>query len=280
MIPPIINKTFRYHIFSETLQWCSQNFSALWDHVFSTEKCDAPPLFIGKNFSKPEIFSKTVGFLYNNFRHRETNKFRRKIVTPLLCIKFFDYRKVWNIEGRPTLFSPLWDLKVSTEKRDTPNMHNFSRYHNFSERLQRCLWFFFGSVRPKIFDGKMWYALFHLKTVPKRENLSKTVGINYKKKSALWDRNFLTGKRDTFYHAWKIPITPNFLKPWTDAYEFFRHCETWNFRQKNVIPPILHIFFQIPQFFWNFAGILTKFFINVRQIFSTEKCDTPSTFHP
>ena len=79
--------------FSEKLQGCSQNFSVLWDHIFSTAKCDPFPFFNRKNFSKPETFSKTVGSLYRNFRQCEANFFRRKFVTPKLCIKLLDTRK-------------------------------------------------------------------------------------------------------------------------------------------------------------------------------------------
>ena len=56
---------------------------------------------------------------------------------------------------------------------------------------------FFGSVRQKFFDGKTWYSLLCIK----------------------------------FFD------TSNFLKHGRDAHEIFRHCETKNFRRKNVIPP-------------------------------------------
>ena len=56
---------------------------------------------------------------------------------------------------------------------------------------------FFSTVRQKIFDGKTWYSLLCIK----------------------------------FFD------TPNFLKHWRDAHEIFRHCDTKNFRRKNVIPP-------------------------------------------
>ena len=116
------------------------------------------PLFIRKIFVKPEIFSRTVGFLYKFFRHCEKNNFRRKIVTPLLCIKFFVYPKL-------------------------------------SETLKGCL-------------------------------------------------------------------------------RYFRQCQTWNIRQKNVVP-LICINFLIPQFFWNIAGMLNKFFGRVRPHFSNGKCVNP-----
>ena len=62
----------------------------------------------------------------------------------------------------------------------------------------------FGTVRPKIFDGKTWYPLLCIK----------------------------------FFY------TPNFLKHWRDAQEIFRHCETKNFRRKILklppSPPLIH----------------------------------------
>ena len=42
--------------------------------------------------------------------------------------------------------------------------------------------------------------------------------------------------------------TPNSQKHWSDAHEIFRHCETRIFRRKNVIPPSMHKSFRRPQF--------------------------------
>ena len=156
----IMRKFSRYHIFSETLQGCSQNFSALRDHIFSTKKWDTPHLFIRKDFSKPEDFSKTVGLLYKNFQHCETNNFLRKMVTPLLCINIFDTRfflKLWrgvNENFRHCETENFWRQLVIP-----PIMHKIFR-------LPQCLWnnegmptFFFGTVRPEIFDRKTWCPL-------------------------------------------------------------------------------------------------------------------------
>ena len=41
--------------------------------------------------------------------------------------------------------------------------------------------------------------------------------------------------------------TPNFLKHWSDAHEFFWHCEIKNSRWKNVITPIKHKIFGYPK---------------------------------
>ena len=185
--------------------------------------------------SDTTIFLKHCRDAHKKFWHCGTNNFRRKIVTPLLCINFFDNLKVSETLKECLLFfrhCQTWNFRQKNV------IHLI--YINFTDTtffLKDCrdAYNFFGSVRPKIFDRKMWYALFHLKTVPNRENLSKTVGINYKKIrtvrqnffdgktwyslscmkdsdypklsetlkgwlrifSALWDLKFLTGKRDT-----------------------------------------------------------------------------------
>ena len=96
-------------------------FSALWDHFFQRRNVmRPPPPFIRKNFSKREFFSKIGGFLHKNFRHCEMNNFRREIVTPFLCIKFFDYPK----------FLKNW----------------------------RDAYAFSGTVRHEIFDRKTWFT--------------------------------------------------------------------------------------------------------------------------
>ena len=122
VMPPTMQKYFRYHNFSDTLQGCSRRYSVLRDQIFR-QKYVMRPLFIRKQFSESKTFSKTVGLLHKNFRH--------------------------------------WDRQFPAEKCDTLIMHIFFRYPNFSETLKEC---------PRIF-------------------------------SALWDREFLTEKRDNPYYA-------------------------------------------------------------------------------
>ena len=60
VIPPNMNKIFRYSHFSETLKGGPQDFSALWDQKFSTENLDTPffllpPPVIHKFFRYPEL---------------------------------------------------------------------------------------------------------------------------------------------------------------------------------------------------------------------------------
>ena len=94
---------------------------------------------------------------------------------------------------------------------------------------------FFGTGRPTIFDGKTRYSLLCIK----------------------------------FFD------TSNFLKHWRDAHEIFRHCETNNFRRKNVILPIMHEIFRYPKFSEILKGCPRNFSALWDPQFSTEKRDTP-----
>ena len=90
-------------------------------------------------------------------------------------------------------------------------------------------------MRQKLFDGKWWHPLLCIK----------------------------------FFD------TPNFLKHWRDAHEIIRHCETKNFRRKNVIPPSMHKIFRYPKFSERLKGCPGKFSALWDKKFSTEKRDTP-----
>ena len=96
----------------------------------------------------------------------------------------------------------------------------------------------FGTVRPKIFDGKTCYPLLCIK----------------------------------FFD------TPNFLKHWRDAHEIFRHCETKNFRRKNVIPPFSSMkLFETRNFLKNSRIPLRNF--SALWDISTEDRDMPLLIH-
>ena len=114
-------------------------------------------------------------------------------------------------------------------------MHKIFRYAKFSETLKGCPWNF----------------------------------------SALWDQKFSTEFSDIRFLCIKFFDTPNFLKHWRDANEIFRHCETKNFRLKNVIPPSMHKIFRYPKISETLKGCPRKFSALWDQKFSTEKRDTP-----
>ena len=95
-------------------------------------------------------------------------------------------------------------------------------------------------MRQKIFDGKTWYPLVCIK----------------------------------FFD------TPNFLKHLRDAHELFWHCETKNFRQKNVIPPFSSIyFFETKNFLKNSRIFLRKFWALWDIKISTGNRDIPPLIH-
>ena len=95
-----------------------------------------------------------------------------------------------------------------------------------SETLMGSFTKFFGSMKQTFFDGKLWYSLLCIK----------------------------------FFD------TAKFLKHWSDAHETFGHCDTNNFRRKNMIPLLCRKFF------------VTIFFLENRrgpsQNFSFRSCET------
>ena len=77
----------------------------------------------------------------------------------------------------------------------------------------------------------------------------------------------------------KIFWYPKFSETSKDAHEYFRHCETENFRRKNVIPPSMHKFFRYPKFSETFKGCPRNFLALWDQKFPAEKRDTPFFNH-
>ena len=273
-----MHKVFRYPKFSETFKGCPRNFSALWDQKFSTETCDMPPL-IHKFFSIPENFRKTEGFLYKafrfgpvrqkvptkpwcpppmheNFRWKNLSEApkcspmkyfntvrqnRRKIVIPPPYPNFSDTRNYCNSKGFPYKNFRHWDKKFSTENLDTPPPSFIQIFSGpeVSETLKDSPTKFFGTVRQKNFDRKSW------KSPP-------LLSINF----------FATGR---------------FLKHSTEGftYQIYRHCETKNFRRKNVIPPSMHKIFRYPKFSETLKVCSRNFSALWDKKFSTEKRDTP-----
>ena len=199
--PQICKKFFATPNFQKHSREALEIFWHCETKIFRRKMCSFHP----QNRSKPETFSKTVGLPYENFRHWETYKFRLKIVIcPLVSINFFRYQKVSGKQKgsfTKNFVSVLWDKKKSTKSWCPPPlpMHENFRQKQFSETPNCCPMKFFGTVRQKLSDGKTWHHL----------------------------------SRNKFFD------TPNFLKHWRDAHEIFWHCETKNFRGKNVIPLFL-----------------------------------------
>ena len=162
---------------------------------------------------------------------------------------------------------------------------------------------FFGTVRPKIFDGKMWYPPFHQLNYSKPDFFPKNNRIPWRSFSALWDkifsaefsdipflcikfcdtriflkhrtvpqRHFLVLCDKSFRRRNVIPLplwcisffdTPNVLKHWRDAHDIFQHFGTKIFRRKNVIPPITHKIFRYQSFSGKEKGSFTNLFVSV-----------------
>ena len=204
-----------------------------------------PPLI--QTFSIPEIIA-TVKDSPTKIFGTETKNFSTENLDtppPLLLSKFFRDQKLvkhWKIPLRN--FSALWDKKISIENLESPPPPSypstFSLPEDFWNTAQKgSPTKFIGTVRQKTFDGKTWYPLVCIK----------------------------------FFD------TPNFLKLWRYAHEIFQHCETKNFRRKNVIPPSMPKVFRYPKFSETFKGCPRIFLALWDKKFSTEKRDTPFFIH-
>ena len=278
---------FFIHIFFETKNFLKNSrislrkFSALWDIKFSTGNRDMPPL-IHKFFSIPENFRKTEGFLYKAFRFGPV---RQKVPTKPWCpppmhenfrwknfseapkcspIKYFNtvrQKPTENRDSPPPLIQTFSIPEIIATVKDSPTKIFGTETKIFrrkilihpppsfiqifsgpevSETLKDSPTKFFGTVRQKNFDRKSW------KSPP------PLLSINF----------FATGR---------------FLKHSTEGftYQIYRHCETKNFRRKNVIPPSMHKIFRYPKFSETLKVCSRNFSALWDKKFSTEKRDTP-----
>ena len=114
VIPPIKHKVFRYSNFSETLNGCPRNFSALWDKKLSTENCDTPIMHKIVRYPK---FSETL-------------------------------------KGCPPNFSALWDQNFPTGKRDTPVFIHKTFWNRMFSQKQWDSLTKFSAIRDKKFSTK------------------------------------------------------------------------------------------------------------------------------
>ena len=129
-VPPLIHKVFRSQKFSEAQKGSSMKFfvSVQWDKKSSTEKRDnPPPPLMDEIFWYPK-FSETQKSSTTMFfvlvRWDKKNR-RKNVIYPSYAWNFSIPEFFWNIEGFPTKF--------------------------------------FGIVRQKKFNEKMWYLLFCIK---------------------------------------------------------------------------------------------------------------------
>ena len=138
----------------------------------------------------------------------------------------------------------------------------------------------FSALRQKIFDGKSWYTPPSFIQIFSRPEVSETLKDSPTKffgtvRQKIFDRK-----------SWNSPppllsinffATGRFQKHSTEGftYQFYRHCETKNFRRKNVIPPSMHKIFWYPKFSETSKGRPRKLSALWDKNFSTEKRDTP-----
>ena len=117
LIPPIMQKFFRYLKLSGTLKGCPRIFSALRDKKFWTKSCDTP---IMHKLIDNRNFLKHLGKAHEVFPHSEIENFWRKYVIASIMHKLFRLPQTfWNIEGMPTTFFGTVRPKTFHRKRDT-----------------------------------------------------------------------------------------------------------------------------------------------------------------
>ena len=155
---------------------------------------------------------------------------------PLVCINFFDTPNfLKHWRDAHEIFRHCETKNFRRKLVISPIMHKNFSVPQIFWNIEGMPTKFFGTVRQKIFDGNLWYPLLCIK----------------------------------FFD------TPNFLRHWRDAHEIFRHCETKNFRRKNVIPPSMHKISRYPKFSETLKVCPRNFSALWDKKFSTEKRDTP-----
>ena len=99
-----MHKFPRYHKFSETLQGCSRNFSAVSDQNFSTENYDTPFFHPKKTGWNKKFSQKSMNRSPKNSAQWEKNFSTEKCDTRCYAWNFSISQIFWNIEGMPTIF--------------------------------------------------------------------------------------------------------------------------------------------------------------------------------
>ena len=123
---------------------------------------------------------------------------------PLVCIDIFDTPKfLKHWRDAHEIFRHCETKKFRRKLVIPPIMHKIFSIPQIFWNIEGMPTNIFGTVRQKNFDGKTWYPLVCIK----------------------------------FFD------TLNFLEHLGHAHEIFWHCETKNFRRKNVIPPFSSIIF-------------------------------------
>ena len=132
-----------------------------------------------------------------------------------------------------------------------------------NETLKGSFTKFFGTVRQKIFEGKLWYPLLSIKFSDTPIFLKHWRDAH----KIFWHcetKNFRRKNVRPPFSSIEIFETRNFLKNSRIPLRFFRYCETWNFQLKIVICPLLSKkFFRYQKFSGRQKGSFTKIFVSV-----------------
>ena len=199
----------------------------------------------------------------------------------LLSINVFDTRNILKHTRVPLRsFSGLWDKKNSdgeTWYPHPPFIHKFFPHLKFSETQKGSPTKFLGTMRLTIFYGKSWYPPI-MKKFFRNPKISETQKGSAAMFLILWDKKFPTEKLDTpppFIHVFSIP--ESFWNTKGFRRDVFRYCETKNFRRKNVISPLLSMFFFLTRKFLKDKRVPPRCYsVLWYKKLSTEKRDTPS----
>ena len=242
-----------------------------------------PPFLMLKIFRFPKFCDTPKCSPTNNFGTARQKIFDGKYwYPPPLSLNFFANKNFLKQHRRvtPWKFSALWDIKISSEKRDKPPL--IHKFFSIPENFRKTEGFFYkafrsGLVRQK-FSTKPWCP-------------SPSYAWKFSIKEFFWTTKVFSNELFGYTETENRDTTPLihkifFFLPeifWNSTegfpYEIFRHCETKNFRRKILIPPPLLsiIFFSLPDFFWNTdqKGSTTKFFGTVRKKFWLKTVITP-----
>ena len=276
--PLLCIKIFATRVFLKHRRVILRSFSVLCDKKFSKEHRDIPLFCI-------ELFNTRNFLIYwrvlqEIFWHCETKKNpTEKRETPhLLSINIFPYQKISESPKGPlTKFFGTVRPKNFNGKQWYPLlMHKTFRYPKFSETLKGSPTKFFGTVRQKISDGKLWHP--HLLSINffHTRNFRKYRRDPLRRFLVLWDKKFST-------------------KPWCPSliHENFRNrnflqlrrvllrsfAVLWDKRfstENRDIPFSWKKFFRYPKFSDTPNCSPTNFFGTVRQKIWTKSRDTPS----
>ena len=163
--------------FTLSIFWCPilvkqwrvplRNFLALWDKKFSMENLDTtpPPRPSYSNFFGTRNQCNSKGLPYGNFRHCETENFRRKLLIlppPLLSINFFATGNFLKHSAEGLNHEIFRHCETKNFRRKIlilpPVIHKLFRYRKFLKHSKEgfpCE--IFRHCETKNFDKKSWH---------------------------------------------------------------------------------------------------------------------------